>query len=149
MRMVSSREPSEVRMAHDSVCVTRRLSIHKGDLYGTDRFSHCLQGAKEIEITVTGRTSGRSLSYPVWFALDGDKLYLIPVRGSDTDWYKNVRKTPTIRLGARGKTFTTSARLLTDEAQIGKVLEKFRDKYGRNVQSYYPKLDVAVEVPLA
>ncbi len=135
-------------MAHDSVCVTRRLSIHKGDLYGTDRFSHCLQGAKEIEITVTGRTSGRSLSYPVWFALDGDKLYLIPVRGSDTDWYKNVRKTPTIRLGARGKTFTTSARLLTDEAQIGKVLEKFRDKYGRNVKAYYPKLDVAVEVPL-
>ena len=112
-------------------------------------FSSALQSTNEIEITVTGRTSGRSLSYPVWFALDGDKLYLIPVRGSDTDWYKNVRKTPTIRLGARGKTFTTSARLLTDEAQIGKVLEKFRDKYGRNVQSYYPKLDVAVEVPLA
>ncbi len=104
---------------------------------------------------MTGRTSGRSLSYPVWFALDGDKLYLhgdklylLPVRGSDTDWYKNVRKTPTIRLEARGKTFTTSARLLTDQAQIGKVLEKFRDKYGRNVKSYYPKLDVAVEVPL-
>jgi hypothetical protein len=50
---------------------------------------------------------------------------------------------------ARGKKFTTSARLLTDQAQIDKVLEKFRDKYGRNVKSYYPKLDVAVEVPLA
>jgi len=112
-------------------------------------FRPALQGSNEIEITVTGRTSGRSLTYPVWFALEGDKLYLIPVRGSDTDWYKNVRKTPTIRLEARGKTFTTSARLLTDEAQIGKVLEKFRDKYGRNVKSYYPKLDVAVEVPLA
>jgi len=111
-------------------------------------FRTALQGAQIIEITVTGRTSGRSLSYPVWFALEGDKLYLIPVRGSDTDWYKNVRKTPTIRLEARGKTFTTSARLLTDQAQIGKVLEKFRDKYGRNVKSYYPKLDVAVEVPL-
>ena len=112
-------------------------------------FRTALQGANEIEITVTGRTSGRSLTYPVWFALEGDKLYLIPVKGSDTDWYKNVRKTPTIRLEARGKTFTTSARLLTDPAQIGKVLEKFRDKYGRNVKSYYPKLDVAVEVPLA
>ena len=111
-------------------------------------FSSAVQSTNEIEITVTGRTSGRSLSYPVWFALEGDKLYLIPVRGSDTDWYKNLRKTPTIRLEARGKTFTTSARLLTDEAQIGKVLEKFRDKYGRNVKSYYPKLDVAVEVPL-
>jgi deazaflavin-dependent oxidoreductase (nitroreductase family) len=111
-------------------------------------FRTVLQSASEIEITVTGRRSGRSLSYPVWFALEGDKLYLLPVKGSDTDWYKNLRKTPTIRLEARGKMVTTSARFLTDEAQIGKVLEKFRDKYGRNVKSYYPKLDVAVEVPL-
>ena len=111
-------------------------------------FRTALKGTNEIEITVTGRTSGRPLSYPVWFALDGDKLYLIPVRGSDTDWYKNVRKTPTIRLEARGKRFTTSARLLTDEAQIDKILEKFLEKYGRNVKAYYPKLDVAVEVPL-
>ncbi len=111
-------------------------------------FRTALQGAQIIEITVTGRTSGRSLSYPVWFALEGEKLYLIPVKGSDTEWYKNLRKTPTIRLEVRGKTFTTNARLLTGESQLGKVLEKFRDKYGRNVKSYYPKLDVAVEVPL-
>ena len=111
-------------------------------------FRTALQGANEIEITVTGRKSGRSLSYPVWFALDGDKLYLLPVKGSDTEWYKNLRKTPTIRLTARGKTFTANARFLTDEAQLDKVLEKFRDKYGRNVKSYYPKYDVAVEVPL-
>ena len=111
-------------------------------------FSSALQSTNEIGITVTGRTSGRSLSYPVWFALEGEKLYLIPVKGSDTDWSKNLRKTPTIRLEARGKTLTASARFLTDEAQLGQVLEKFRDKYGRNVKSYYPKLDVAVEVPL-
>jgi len=108
-----------------------------------------LQNAREIEISVTGRTSGRSLSYPVWFALDGDTLYLIPVRGSDTEWYKNVSKTPTIRLATRGgKTLTASARLITDQTQLDKILEKFRDKYGRNVKSYYPKYDVAVEVPL-
>lgn len=54
-----------------------------------------------------------------------------------------------IRLGARGKTLTTSARFLTDAAQLDKVLELFRGKYGRNVKSYYPRYDVAVEVPLA
>ena|SRR3989441_2985173 len=113
-------------------------------------FRTALQSTNEIEITVTGRTSGRSLTYPVWFALEGEKLYLLPVKGSDTDWYKNLRKTPTIRLEARGNTFTTSARLLTDEAQVGEVVEKFRDKYGAGqVKAYYPKLDVAVEVPLA
>lgn len=67
----------------------------------------------------------------------------------DTLWYKNLRKTPTIRLSTRGKTFTTSVILLTDEAQIGEVVEKFRGKYGaRQVKAYYPKLDIAVEVPL-
>ena len=112
-------------------------------------FSAGLQNTNEIEITVTGRTSGRSHSYPIWFALDGKKLYLIPVRGSDTEWYKNVRKTPTIRLTVRGgKALTASARLITDEAQLNKILERFRDKYGRNVKSYYPKYNVAVEVPL-
>ncbi len=111
-------------------------------------FSAGLQNANVIEITVTGRTSGRSLSYPIWFALDGDKLYLIPVKGSDTEWYKNLRQRPSIRLTARGKTLTTNARLITGQAQLDKILEKFRDKYGRNVKSYYPKYDVAVEVPL-
>ncbi len=111
-------------------------------------FSSALQGINEVEITVTGRSSGRSLSYPIWFAEDGDKLYLIPVKGSDTEWYKNVRKTPTLHLTARGKTLTASPRFLTDQAELDKVLEKFRAKYGRNVKSYYPKYDVAVEVPL-
>lgn len=112
-------------------------------------FRTALQGANQIEITVTGRTSGRSLSYPVWFALEDDTLYLIPVKGSDTEWYKNLRKTPTIRLANRGKTFIASARLITNQAQLEKILEKFREKYGRNVKSYYPRYDVAIEVPLA
>ncbi len=112
-------------------------------------FRTALQGTQIIEITVTGRTSGRSFSYPVWFALEGDKLSLLPVRGSNIDWYKNLRKQPSIRLKARGKTFTTSTHLLTDEAQVGEVAQKFRDKYGAGqVKAYYPKLDVAVEVPL-
>ena len=112
-------------------------------------FRTAVQNTSEIEITITGRSSGRSFTYPIWFALDGDRLYLIPVKGSDTQWYKNLRKTPTIRLSARGKTLTTTARILTDRADLDKVIEKFRDKYGRNVQSsYYPKYDVAVEIPL-
>ena len=111
-------------------------------------FGSAVQNISEIQITVTGRQSGQSHSYPIWFAVDGDKLYLIPVRGSDTEWYKNVRKTPTIHMSARGRALTANTHILTDEEQLNKVLELFRDKYGRNVKSYYPKYDVAVEVPL-
>jgi F420H(2)-dependent quinone reductase len=60
-------------------------------------FRSRVQNDNLIEITVTGRTSGRSISLPIWFALDGQTLYLIPVKGSDTEWYKNLRRTPLIR----------------------------------------------------
>jgi deazaflavin-dependent oxidoreductase (nitroreductase family) len=112
-------------------------------------FRSGVQNDTLIEITVIGRTSGRPISLPIWFALDGITLYLIPVKGSDTEWYKNLRKTPTIHLSAHGKTVTASAHVLIDQAQLDHVLERFREKYARNVKSYYPKYDVAIEVLLA
>jgi hypothetical protein len=42
--------------------------------------------SREINISVTGRKSGRSISIPVWFVLEDDKLFLLPVQGSDTQW---------------------------------------------------------------
>jgi hypothetical protein len=54
-----------------------------------------------------------------------------------------------IRLAAKGKTFTTSATPTTDEAKVGEVVKKFRDKYSAGtVNTLYSKLDAAVEVPL-
>ena len=45
---------------------------------------------RQTKISVTGRKSGRAISIPVWFVLEGEKLYLLPVQGSDTQWYKNL-----------------------------------------------------------
>ena len=115
-----------------------------------EQFSKVLESTREIELTVTGRKSGREISVPVWFVRDGDKLYLVPVNGSDSDWYQNVLKTPTIRLATGGAQLTARATPITDPARVGEILEMFRAKYGaRDVESYYPKQDVAVEVPLA
>jgi hypothetical protein len=33
----------------------------------------------EIEMSVTGRTSGREIAIPVWFVEQGAKVYLLPV----------------------------------------------------------------------
>jgi nitroimidazol reductase NimA-like FMN-containing flavoprotein (pyridoxamine 5'-phosphate oxidase superfamily) len=112
-------------------------------------FRSGVQNATLVEITVTGCTSGRPISLPIWFALEGNTLYLIPVKGSETTWYKNLRKTPTIHISAHGQTVTARTYVLTDQAQLEHVLEILQEKYGKNVKSYYPKYDVAVEVPLA
>ena len=58
-------------------------------------FHTALHNTKEISLTVTGRKSSRSISFPVWFVQEGDTLLLLPARGLKTEWYKNLSKTPT------------------------------------------------------
>jgi deazaflavin-dependent oxidoreductase (nitroreductase family) len=115
-----------------------------------EEFKKALETSREIELTVTGRKSGREISTPVWFASDRDKLYLVPVTGSDSSWFKNVLDTPTIRLAAAGVQLDATATPILDAAKVERVLDMFRATYGaRDVEAYYPKKDVAVEVPLA
>ncbi len=105
---------------------------------------------REIKLSVTGRKSGQTISIPVWFVLDGDKLYLLPVQGSDTQWYKNLLQNPSIRIDARGVEEGFRAAPVIDANGVKSVVEKFRDKYGvKDVTKYYSKFDVAVVVALS
>jgi hypothetical protein len=100
---------------------------------------------REINISVTGRKSGRTISIPVWFVLDDEKLYLLPVQGSDTQWYKNVLKNRMIRIDARGAGAELKTVPITVAKRVSSVVDKFRDKYGiSDVKKYYSKFDVAV-----
>jgi len=110
-----------------------------------DALKDRLAQSREIKITVTGRNSGRAISNPVWFVLEGDKLYLLPVQGSDTQWYKNVLKNSSIRIRAGRAEAEVQVVPVTDAPQVASVVEKFRDKYGAgDVRKYYSKFDVAV-----
>ncbi len=81
--------------------------------------------------------------------LESDKLYLLPVQGSDTQWYKNVPKNPQIRIDARGAEAEFRGTPVTDAKAVKSVIEKFREKYGtKDVKKYYSKFDAAVSVEL-
>lgn len=104
---------------------------------------------RQIKLSVVGRKSGRTISILVWFVLEGEKLYLLPVQGSDTQWYKNVLRNPSIRIDARGVGADFRATPVTDTKLVKSVVEKFREKYGaKDVKKYYSKFDVAVLVVL-
>jgi len=110
-----------------------------------DALKDRLSRYREITITVTGRKSGRAISIPAWFVFEDDKLYLLPVHGSDTHWYKNVLKKPSIQIDARGAEADIKPVLITDAKQVSSVVKKFREKYGAgDVKKYYSKFDVAV-----
>ena len=113
-------------------------------------FEHALSTAEELELTVTGRRSGRPSTRPVWFVREGDTIYLLPVTGSDSEWFKNVLKNPTITLTADGVSWTGRAIPMADPAEVREVVEKLLKKYGAGeIAKYYSKLDVAVRGALA
>ena len=104
---------------------------------------------REIHLTVTGRKSGQPISRPVWFVLEGNTVFLLPVQGSDTQWHKNVVHDPHIRISARGEEGKFQAIPITDSKTVKSVVEKFKAKYGaEDVKKYYSKFDVADRVEL-
>jgi len=103
-----------------------------------------LSRLREITISVTGRKSGRTVSMPVWFVLEAGTLYLLPVRGSDTQWYKNVLKKPAIQIEAGRAEAELKVVSVTDAKEVTPVIERFRTKYGESGIRLYKKLDVAV-----
>lgn len=114
-----------------------------------DNLKERLGRYRQIEISVIGRKSGRKISIPVWFVLEGEKLYLLPVAGSKTQWYQNVLKNPTIGIEARGAKGEFLATPLKGPQAVKSVVEKFREKYGaEDVKKYYSGFDVALVLKL-
>ncbi len=117
--------------------------MSKADLYQK------LDRVDEIRLSVKGRKSGKDISRPVWFVHEGNTLYLLPVQGSDTNWYKNLLADPTLKISANGAETTVRGTAITDGSRVDDVVRKFKSKYGEgDVKKYYPKTDVAVQVPL-
>ena len=85
----------------------------------------------------------------MWFVRHDDKLYLLPVTGSASQWYRNLLKTPAMGLSAGGAEYHASGSPITDPDDVRQVVDDFRGKYGaKDVAAYYPNPNVAIEVPL-
>jgi deazaflavin-dependent oxidoreductase (nitroreductase family) len=108
-----------------------------------------LDSSQELQITVAGRKTGKQHSTPVWFVREGKTVFLLPVRGSKNEWYKNVQKSKKIKISSGKVSLDLPVKSLTESRKVASVVEKFRKKHGAgDVQKYYSVFDVAVELNL-
>jgi len=109
-----------------------------------------LKGKSEVEITVKGRQTGKTHSTPVWFIHEGNRIYLLPVSGSDTNWYRNILKDPNMTLTVGGKSVKVRVKPITEPDRVKKAIGLFAGKYGgmSEINRWYSKLDVAAEISL-
>ncbi len=114
-----------------------------------NKLAAALKKDKEIELTVTGRKSGKPLPRPVWFALRSNELLLLPVTGTDSQWYKNILRDPQVKISVSQQTFRGKLRPITEKKRVEEVIELFRGKYGASdIKRYYPKPNVAAALLL-
>ena len=112
-------------------------------------FARALEGRKEISITVTGRRTGKAIRLPVWFVAEGDALSLLPIKGSRSHWYRNLRANPSIAIQVGRQRLIARVRPTTDQKLVRSVVRKFQAKYTPpEVARYYTRFDAAVRVPL-
>ncbi len=108
-----------------------------------------LDSSVELQITVTGRRSGREFSTPVWFVREGKIIFLLPTRGSKNQWYKNVLKSKRIKISSVKVSVELAAKPISDTKRVASIADKFRKKHGvADVKRYYARFDAAVELNL-
>jgi hypothetical protein len=98
-----------------------------------------LNKASEITLSVKGRRSGRDIPRPVWIAHEGNILYLLPNYGSDTNWYKNLLVSPTLKISVNDLEISARGKPITDSNRVEDIMGKFKSKYGE-VNSIIRKL---------
>ncbi len=109
-------------------------------------FRKALQDREEISITVKGRRTGKAITLPVWFVLDGETLWLLPGRGSQSQWFRNVQADPTMTIRAGRRHLTATARPVTDATSVQAVVQKFQGKYTPKEIARYTGFDAAVQM---
>jgi len=103
-------------------------------------------------LTTRGRVSGRPHEIEIWFALEGRTLYLLSGGGERSDWVRNLRAEPAIKVRLRDKTYDATARVVEDgdesERGRGLVFEKYQPRYSGSLERWRREsLLVAIDVP--
>jgi hypothetical protein len=114
-----------------------------------DELRQRLNKVYEITLSIKGRKSGKDIPRPVWFVHEANTLYLLPVLGSETNWYKNMLVDPILKISVNGIEISERGKQITNTSMVDDIVKKFKSKYGEgDVKKYYTNFDVAVEVTL-
>jgi deazaflavin-dependent oxidoreductase (nitroreductase family) len=102
-------------------------------------------------LTTTGRRTGRPHRIEIWYAADGNTLYLLAGGGRSSDWVQNVIADPTVRLELDGVNHAARGRVIDDgeEAERARslVFEKYKKRSGDDLTEWRDRaLPVAIDM---
>jgi deazaflavin-dependent oxidoreductase (nitroreductase family) len=104
-------------------------------------------------VTTTGRRSGTPHTVEIWFALSGDRLFLLSGGGEGSDWVKNLRANPTVGLRLGDRDMICRARTIDDaeEDELAReaLVQKYAPRYSGDLEEWRrTALPVAIDLPV-
>lgn len=80
-------------------------------------------------LTTTGRVSGKPREIEIWFALEGNTVYLLSGGRDRSDWVKNLIRHPRVRLRIAERVLEGRARVVDDGEADARARELLSAKY--------------------
>ena len=102
-------------------------------------------------LTTTGRSTGCPHEIEIWYAADGDTIYLLSGGGDRSDWVRNLRANPAVRVRLDDTTHPAVARVVDDPAEDRRartlVFDKYQPRYAGELVSWRARaLPVAIDL---
>jgi deazaflavin-dependent oxidoreductase (nitroreductase family) len=109
-----------------------------------------LAGEDFCYLTTTGRVTSRPHTIEIWFALDGQTLYMLSGGRDRSDWVRNLQRTPEVTVRIANERFDGHARVVEagaeDELARRLLVEKYEPGYGSLSNWRNTALPVAVDL---
>ncbi|GAA3517173.1 nitroreductase/quinone reductase family protein [Actinocatenispora rupis] len=116
----------------------------------TDLAHGDLAKAEHVFLTTNGRVSGHhqcTQTVELWFAAQGDTVYLLSATGDRPEWVRNLARDPEVELRIDRYTRSGRARIL-DGPEANRARRLMAAKYARNAPPGWGMTCLAVAVDL-
>ncbi len=82
-------------------------------------------------LTTVGRVTGRPHEIEIWFAIEGQTLYMLSGGQDRSDWVKNLRRNPEVTVRINDEHFEGRARSIESATEDELARSLLVDKYDR------------------
>ena len=110
-----------------------------------------LADASYCYLTTTGRVTGRPHTVEIWFAIEGETVYMLSGGRDRADWVKNSRRAPDVAIRIGERHFKGRARVVDRPDEDARARElllgKYRPRYSGDLTDWgRTALPVAVDI---
>jgi deazaflavin-dependent oxidoreductase (nitroreductase family) len=91
-----------------------------------------LAGEDFCYLTTVGRATSKPHEIEIWFALTGGTLYMLSGGRDRSDWVKNLRRNPEVKVHVAGERFEGRARVVEDQKEDALARRLLVEKYERS-----------------